>query len=157
MKTNKIVKLIFIITIFLICIDQLSKIILKYKYIEPIEGNFFGIVLIENDGIAFGMNSGNIKNIILTGFVLLIIINFIRNQKDRIDKKTATALGFILAGGISNLIDRIIRGGVLDFIKIQNFAIFNIADIYIVIGFILLVIFVIKFSREIGEKDCKKD
>lgn len=157
MKKNKIVILIINLTIFLILIDQISKVIIQYKYKEPIGNDIIGITLVENTGMAFGMNDGNTKNIILTSLILLIIINFIRNQKNRIDKKTAIAISLILAGGISNLIDRIIRGGILDFIKIKNFAIFNIADIYIFVGWILLIVFLIKFNKKIVEvKDCEK-
>ena len=152
MKENKILKLILGITILLILLDQMSKIVIQYYYNEPI-----GIMLIENTGMAFGFNSGNTKNIVLTLLILFIIVNFIRNQKDRIDKKTAIAISLILAGGVSNLIDRIARGGILDFIKIKHFAIFNIADCYIVIGWILLVIFLIKYNQEmVGKKDCEK-
>lgn len=151
MKKDKTIKLILIITILLILIDQISKVIIQYKYQNPIGNEILGITLIENTGMAFGFNNGNTKNIILTGLILLIIINFIKNQKERIDKKNAVAISMILAGGISNLIDRIIKGGVIDFIKIKYFAIFNIADCYIVIGWILLIIFLIKFHKEIIE------
>ena len=94
---------------------------------------------------------------ILTFVILLLIVNFIRTQKEMIDTKTSVALGFILAGGISNLIDRIIRGGVMDFIQVKNFAVFNLADSYVVIGWILIVIFLIKFNQGIvGGKRCEK-
>lgn len=148
MKKNKIVIWIVIITISLILIDQTSKVVVKQNYTEPIEKGIFGIHLIENTGMAFGFNSGNTKNIILTSLILLIIIHFIRNQKEQIDEHTAVAISMILAGGISNLIDRILQGGVVDFISIKNFAIVNIADCYIVIGWVLLIIFLIKFNQE---------
>ena len=154
---NKTIKLILIITILLIIIDQMSKVIVKYIDEEPIGNDFIGITLIQNEGIAFGLNSGNTKNMILSIIILLIVISFIRNQKNLIDTKTSIALSFVLAGGISNLIDRIIRGGIVDFIKIKNFAIFNFADIYIVIGWILIVVFLVKFNKGIiGGRDCEK-
>lgn len=158
MKENKIIKLMLIITIFLIVIDQITKLVVKHNYEEPIGNDIIGITFIQNTGMAFGFNSGNKKNIVLTLLILLIIINFVRNQKDRIDSKTAVAISLILAGGSSNLIDRITRGGIVDFVRIKNFAIFNIADCYIVIGWILLVIFLIKFSKEmnVGGKNCEK-
>ena len=157
MGKNKILKLIVIITVVLILVDQASKMIIQHKFQEPVGNDIVSITLIENTGMAFGFNSGNTKNIILTSLILLIIINFIRNQKDRIDTKTAIAISFILAGGMSNLIDRIVRGGIVDFIKIKHFAIFNLADCYIVIGWVLLIIFLVKFNQElIGGKDCEK-
>lgn len=154
---NKRLKLIILLTMLLIIIDQITKYIIKYTYIDEIGNDFIKLTLIKNTGIALGINDGNIKNIILTVMILTLIINFVKNQLDRIDKKTAISLSLILGGGISNLIDRIINGGIIDFIKIKNFPIFNIADCYITIGWILLVIFIIKFSKEINEvKNCEK-
>ncbi len=154
---NKVIKVIFIVTICLILIDQLSKFVVKCKYQEPIGNDFINITLVQNSGMAFSLNSGNTKNIVLSIIILLIVMNFIRVQKDLIDLKTAVALGFILAGGISNLIDRVIQGGVIDFIRINHFSIFNLADCYVVIGWILIVIFLIKFNKGIiGGKDCEK-
>ena len=145
---NKILKLTLIIVISLIIIDQLSKFLIIKHYHEPIGNEFIKIEIAENQGIAFGINSGNNKNIIITIIVLIIIINFIRNQIERIDTKTNISVSMILAGGISNLIDRIFRGYIVDFISLNNFAIFNIADMFIVIGWILLIIFIIKFAKE---------
>lgn len=56
----------------------------------------------------------------------------------------------ICGGGISNLIDRICRGHVIDYIdinKIINYPIFNIADISIALGIILLIIYIIKNNK----------
>lgn len=154
---NKILKLIFILTILLICIDQISKIIIKYNYEENIEDKIFSITLIENAGMAFGVNENNTKNIVLVTLILLLVMNFVRTQIEKIDTKMAVALSLILAGGISNLLDRIIHGGVIDFIKFKGFAIFNIADCYIVLGWILMVIFIWKINKEIvGGKKCEK-
>lgn len=154
---NKKIKMILIFTIVLIIIDQVSKILVKNYFHESTTNNIINIRLIENTGMAFGINGGNTKNIILTSFILLIIFNFIRTQKELLDKKTSVAISLILSGGFSNLIDRIVRGGVVDFISIKNFPIFNIADCYIVIGWFLFILFLIKFNNEIiGEKNCEK-
>lgn len=157
MKKNKIIRVIIILTSILILFDQISKILITNYYEGPMERGIAGIVLIQNTAMAFGFSSGNAKNIVLTSIVLLIVINFIRNQKDRIDTKTAVALSLVLAGGMSNLMDRVLKGGIVDFIKIKNFAIFNIADCYVVLGWILLIVFLIKFNKEVvGGKNCEK-
>ena len=80
-------------------------------------------------------------------------------QKDRIDIKTSTSLLLIISGGISNLIDRIFRGGVVDFIDISqviNFPKFNLADICIVVGWILFVLFAAIHTNEIIQERKKK-
>lgn len=145
---NKVIKTIVIISIILILIDQISKILIGKYVSEPIGNEMFSIEVFYNTGMAFGFNSGNVKNIFLTIFVLAILIGFMKNQSERIDNKTGIALSIILAGGIGNLIDRLFRGAVFDFIKIYKFPVFNIADIYIVLGWILLVIFLVQYSKK---------
>lgn len=147
---NKTVKLIIIIATILIIIDQVSKIVVSNLGQETIGNDYFKIEITTNTGLSFGFNDGsNVKNIFIMIFVLFIIIRFIKNQIELIDKKTAVVISMILAGGISNLIDRIFRGAVLDFIKIYKFPIFNLADTFIVVGAILMVIFLVQFTRKI--------
>lgn len=144
---NKIVRVLVIIVITLIVIDQLSKILVSNFLKEPVGNEFVGLEIVTNTGMALGFNEGNIKNILLTIFVLLIIIRFVKNQIERIDTKTMVAISLALAGGIGNLIDRFFRGGVLDFIKLYKLPIFNLSDVFVVLGWILLVIFIIDFQR----------
>lgn len=134
----------------IIIIDQFSKFLVS-KFINnsvKIIPRILEIEIIKNTGIAFGMNSGNIKNIFITILFLALIINFVKKQFKFIDKKTMFSLSLMFGGGISNVIDRILRGGVLDFIKISTFPIFNIADISIVVGWILLIINIVKFTGD---------
>lgn len=145
---NKIIKLIVIISVILILLDQTSKILVSNFVKEPIGNDYLKIEVVSNTGMAFGFNKGNIKNIIIAIFILAIVIKFIRDQIDRLDKKTAVAISMVLGGAISNLIDRFFRGGVLDFIKISKIPNFNLADFSIVIGWILIIIFLIDFSRK---------
>ncbi len=145
---NKIVRGLLIIVITLIVIDQVSKILVSNFLKEPVGNEFVGLEIVTNTGMALGFNEGNIKNILLTIFVLLIIIRFVKNQIERIDTKTMVAISLVLAGGIGNLIDRFFRGGVLDFIKLYKIPIFNLSDVFVVLGWILLVIFIIDFTRK---------
>lgn len=146
---NKNFKALSLITLLLIIIDQISKLFVLKFYSTSIVGNeLLGIELVYNTGLAFGFNDGNVKNIFLTVFVLIVILNFIINQIERIDKRTIIALSLVISGGIGNLIDRFLRGSVVDFIKIYKIPNFNFADFFVVVGWILLIIFLIDYTRK---------
>lgn len=138
---------IVILVILLIVIDQISKFYIVEnigKEIKNIIPNVLNFTYVENRGGAFGVGQNSTMMFVLENIIILgIIIRFMMIQKDRIDRKTQVILSMILAGGISNLIDRIARGFVLDFIDfspIISFPVFNIADILIVIGWVSLAI-----------------
>ena len=138
---KKIHYIIIILFIILLLLDQVSKILCINKDINVIP-NVLSFTYTENTGGAFGIGSGNIVTFIFTNIVVLgIIIKFMINQKDNIDDFTNILLTVILAGGIGNFIDRLFRGYVIDFIDITgiiNFPRFNLADIYIVCGWVVL-------------------
>jgi signal peptidase II len=138
------ISILLVLTIVLILIDQISKFLISK--IGNIGNGFFRIENVYNSGIAFGINSDNIKNIILSVFVICIVIYFTYNQRKMIDRRTTIALSMVIAGGISNIIDRIFRGAIFDFIAIWKFPIFNLADSFVVIGWILFIICLIIFS-----------
>lgn len=147
---NKTVRLIVILVTIFILIDQASKLIVSNLIDSSVGNNFFRLEIANNTGLAFGFNDGsNVKNIFIMSFVLIIVIRFVKNQIELIDSKTAVALSMVLAGGLGNLIDRIFRGAVLDFIKIYKFPIFNLSDVFVIIGAVLLVIFLVIFTRKI--------
>ena len=113
------------------------------------------LVNVHNDGAAFSFLSGSgarIYFIVATGvFTLLVIIalatNFIRGKFSR------WCLVFVAAGGLGNMIDRIIYGYVQDMFKVElfNFAIFNVADVFITVFAILFALSMI-FERPESDK-----
>lgn len=149
---NKTVRLIVILVFILIILDQFSKILIGNIFTETVGNDYFKIEITKNTGMAFGFNDGNGKNMLVSGFIIAIIISFIKRQIEQIDTKTAVSLGLVLGGGISNFIDRIFRAGVFDFIKIFNFPNFNLADVFIVTGWILLVAFLAIFTKKSNEE-----
>ena len=81
-------------------------------------------------------------------------------QANQIDRKTGIALAMVLAGGFGNLIDRIFRGFVVDFIDVSeliNFPNFNFADIFIVLGWILLALFFAMYANNVRIGKIKKE
>ena len=139
MKNKK--ALLIILGIFIILLDQITKAILIEKNITIIP-NILNFTYTENTGVAFGIGSSNLILIIIVNIVVLgIIIKFIKEREEQVNFSILISLILILSGGIGNLIDRIVRGYVIDFIDINlfNFPNFNIADISISIGIISLI------------------
>lgn len=148
MNKNKIG---IVITIVIILLDQLTKILMINKQLTIIP-NLLEFTYTENTGVAFGIANSKIFLIILLSILILgIIVKFIKETQT--DKNILLSLYFIIAGGISNLIDRIFRGYVIDFIDINilNFPNFNIADICITLG-VFVLIFIIAKSLFKNEK-----
>ena len=139
------IKTIFMILI-LVLIDFISKIlvinILKDNSLVIIK-NFLKFSYVKNTGAAFGILSGSvIFLIILTGIFIYYLIKELKNNSNNALAMYSYIL--ILSGAIGNLIDRVFRGYVVDFISFTIFgrqmAVFNIADSFITIGAILLII-----------------
>jgi|SRR3989344_3550152 len=105
--------------ILLIILDQLAK-------------YFFGSV--KNYGAAFGILQGYTTFLIIMSLAIIAICFYYYKYKE-----LKLGLSFILAGAISNLIDRIFLGYVRDFIDLKFFPVFNLADSFNVIGVILLI------------------
>jgi len=138
--------LIFIIFLF----DRISKIYVIYldnKLFgsEIFSSNFLNIYLIWNEGIAFGLFSFNEKifyNLLTIIILIVILIIFIMTIKSDGFKKYSLLM--ILGGALGNVFDRLYYKAVPDFIDfhIGNFHwfIFNVADIFITIGILFMVI-----------------
>ena len=106
----------------------------------------------ENTGVAFSMFSDNRWVLVgITSVMLIFALAFFLSGKIK-DKLELFALSLIIAGGVGNLIDRLSLGYVIDFIDVRiiNFAIFNVADMCITIGAILVCI--AAFAAEKREK-----
>ena len=157
-KISKTTVSIIVLIIVLLVLDQLIKLVIINNPTKTIIPNVVEIKLTENKGGAFGVGQNSTFSYIVTNVIVLgIIIKFMTNGNKLIDVKTKVVLALVLAGGISNLIDRICRGYVLDFINIKNLPVFNLADLYVLIGWIgFVVIFTIFTVKEKRNKDEKE-
>lgn len=148
----------------LIGLDQLTKILIDSN-MKPNESipiisigdtQVLRLTNVRNPGAAFSILEG--KQVFLVIFTAIIVLAMLYLMISKKVKRPAYiwSMSLIVAGGIGNLIDRIIRGEVIDFIdvKIINFAIFNVADICAVLGSAGLLIFVV--ADEIKEHKKKK-
>lgn len=151
----------FIVSILIVIADQLTK-YLAVKFLmnkRPIIliDNLIELHFVKNYGAAFGiMQNRRWFFIIITIFVLSAIIIFIIKNKYNLHILTKISLGALLGGAAGNLIDRIRLSYVVDFIKVDlgrlyDFPVFNIADIFIVTGTILLVLLILFDKHEVKQ------
>lgn len=164
-QNNRFIK-VFLLILVLIVIEQLTK-IYAINYTKETEKiiikNVMSFSYLENTGIAFGLAQGESTNIIIISniVVIAIIIRFMIVQNKKIGPKTMFLLSMAVAGGLSNLIDRIFRGYVVDFINlliIPSYPRCNLADIFLVVSwFFLIFVFFTKAKEELQIQKLKEN
>lgn len=146
---------ILILASILAFLDQLTKYFaftnLKTGPINII-GQTIQFQYSENIGIAFGIPIPPIVMIFATIIIIPLII-FLATKEFKIQHRLSKiSLALILGGALGNLIDRFTHGFVIDFIKISIWPNFNLADVYIVTGILLILVFYAKIKRVYGRK-----
>lgn len=137
-----------VIILAVIILDQITKYLaigLKKGSIKLID-SFLSLVYVENRGAAFGILQG--KKIILVFFTFLIIMAmcyYLYKGQKSMATISKLSISLIIGGAIGNLIDRVFRHFVIDFISVTfpngyEFPVFNVADIAVVCGTFLLII-----------------
>ncbi len=138
----------FVVMISTLFVDQLVKFMVQrgmhlYQSI-PVIPSAFHITYVENDGAAWNIFSGNKLFLILIACTTLIFLYFFFLRNKKISTIEQISYSLFIGGVLGNLIDRIFLGHVIDYLDFTIFTyhypVFNIADIGIVLGTILLVI-----------------
>ncbi len=134
--------------ISVVLIDQFTKNMIIGRValnsqIELIRG-FLYITHVKNTGAAFGMFQNSTNALIIISFIALVLVAILKMTLKIYSYVYNISLGFILGGAAGNLFDRIFLREVTDFIRVNYFAVFNGADSFLVIGFILLLIIILK-------------
>ena len=145
-----------VIIAVLVAADQITKHVmqswLKPKGTVELIPGFIRFRFVENDGAAFSMlRNARWFFVIVTAVcvVLCFVALLSKGAKRRIPALHSpflkAAIILIAAGGIGNMIDRVLRGTVIDFIEptFVNFAVFNFADILVTCGAAILIIYLI--------------
>lgn len=148
-------KKIYILSFLFVLIDQISKfLILKnLNFLETIViiKDFFSLTLVTNNGGAFNILSGNVFFLVIIGVLSLFGLDKFILDKKIYNNNEILLYGMILGGIIGNLLDRIRFGYVVDFLDFYilgyDFAIFNLADVFIVTSVILIIIKLIFFEK----------
>lgn len=147
-----------LLLVILVVIDQVTKYFARGNLKEvgsiPVIDNFFHLTYVENRGAAFGMLQGKyFFFVIMTIFAIVILTKYYISQKEKNSKhlKILSIVSImIIAGAIGNLIDRMFFGFVTDMIDVKGVweFVFNVADIYVVCGTILLGMYIVLYDKE---------
>lgn len=137
-----------LIGLIIIIIDQIIKSIISINLTYGTSiGKFIKITNISNTGIAYGIGQGRKVIIIIVNIIIIyLLLKFLIKNYKNLTNIVKFSLVIIISGGLSNLVDRIFRGYVVDYIdisKVIKYPVFNIADISIVVGVFLLVVYII--------------
>jgi len=148
LKISKKTAFFIIFVVFFVLLDRvIVALCLSGFFNEPVSviGNIFSLYYVKNYGIAFSLPFyGLFLNIIIGLIILSLVVFFIKsfylsnNQTQNMSKYPLTIL---VVGAILNLVDRLKFGFVIDYFNLKYFTVFNLADIMIVAGVLLLIIF----------------
>tara|TARA_X000000368_G_C22841990_1_gene628105 strand:- start:99 stop:581 length:483 start_codon:yes stop_codon:yes gene_type:complete len=152
LKNNRYYKIssLIILSIFF---DQYSKFWIRnniesYNEIELI-GSFFTLIRVENSGAFLGMGSElsyipKLILLIIFPILVLVAVSIYTYVDKKLDNLSLLGFSLIIGGGIANIFDRIVYGSVTDFLYINlgffKTGIFNIADLSVTTGMILILI-----------------
>ena len=140
--------LMFILTIVFLIIDIVSKLVVSklmdvYDSIVIIK-DFFNITYVRNTGAAWSIFEGETLGIIIVSLLIIFFIIYYISKNKPKNKFEIIGYSLILGGALGNLLDRIIYGYVVDFLDFYIFGydypIFNLADSFIFIGVLILII-----------------
>ena len=143
---------IILIVLLLVMFDQISKLlVVNYLNDEIIFiDNFFSFTFVKNYGAAFGLFGGSTLFLVIITVFLILYLLF--DTYKNINKKLNIIFNIlIISGALGNLIDRLFRHYVVDFISFILFnnqmPVFNIADILVTFGVIGLIFTIFKEER----------
>ena len=154
-------KYAFFIILKLVLLDQITKwwflgALPQYPYHTMRVGEYLNFVYVWNYGISFGFFSNyyQYSNWAFCAISIAIIIYLLYLLSAPESKKMLVGLCFVTGGGIGNLVDRIYRGAVFDFIDIHygsiHFPAFNLADMFVSVGVCILLLHYFLLSRKVA-------
>ena len=141
-------KLIALFSFIIVTIDRIIKILIEnfllFGIRNKVINNFFYLTFCKNEGAAFSIFYGKtIFFIVVAAFAVYFLYKSIKN-KQKLKKFDIICYSLLFGGIVGNLIDRLLYGYVIDYLDFElfnyNFAIFNFADICIVLGALILLL-----------------
>jgi len=140
--------LAFVVTGIVFCIDWLSKFYVKLNLSPgasvPIINDFFYLTYLKNRGIIFGLFFPPTISIIVVSGIIIAVLLFLLGKISIKSRWQRISLGLLWGGLLANFFDRFWDGNVVDFLNFRFWPVFNVADITICIGAVLLFIEILK-------------
>ncbi len=140
--------LAFVVTGIVFCIDWLSKFYVKLNLSPgesiPIINDFFYLTYLKNRGIIFGLFFPPTISIIVVSGIIIAVLLFLLGKIFPKSRWQKISLGLLWGGLLANFFDRLWDGNVVDFLNFRFWPVFNVADITICIGAVLLFIEILK-------------
>ena len=141
-KSNTL--LVIILVSVLLGLDLLLKyLVSSYLTTVNIIDDFFSLTYVLNDGAAFSLFASKTYLLVLIALLCLFFIIYeLKNNLD--DRVLSIGYSLVIAGLLGNFIDRLIDGYIIDYLSFKilelNFPVFNLADILIVVGIVVVII-----------------
>ena len=142
---------LFAVIVTVVVLDYVTKMWamnnLTLGYPVPVLGDFFRLTYTHNPGAAFGINIGTHSRMffLVLSLVALVVLGVIYRATPGTDRLRLLAISLVCAGAVGNIIDRLrFEAGVVDFLDVgigsHRWPIFNVADMAVSIGAILLLV-----------------
>lgn len=151
-----------VISAVLVIIDQVIKYFVLGNLHNgdnvPFIGNLLTLTYVENRGAVFGIMQNMSWLFAIITILMIALFFYVIIKKKITNKLFLTSVTLIIGGGIGNLIDRLFRGFVVDYLQLSFFPpVCNFADYCITIGAVLMVVFVLFFSDKKEDKPKRID
>lgn len=144
----------YLLAALLIIIDQITKwnIVQNFELYQEkvIVPGFFSLFYIQNEGAAWGIFQGKMVFFYLVTLIVVGYLVYMFQQEKNKTKLVGISFALILSGAIGNFIDRLLNGYVVDMFRLDfiNFPIFNVADVCLTVGVVMMLIHVLFFEKE---------
>lgn len=142
----------------IVIVDQLLKVLvemnLQYSSDVTLIPHILDITYVQNQGAAFGMMQGYVWLFSIITVAVVAVLIYIILTKKITHKLFMVSCSLIIGGALGNLIDRVFRGYVIDYLQLSFFPpVCNLADYCLTIGAVILIIYIIFYYKPQDKED----
>ena len=158
---NKIIVLSVLIVVVL-TLDLATKYVFDGMFEEGtgVSLGIFNLIIVHNHGAAWGIFSGNQVGLVILSLVFLAVFVWFYVKDKKKSWLLTVTFAFLCAGCLGNLYDRLVFGYVRDFIQFafwQSFPVFNFADVFLTVGVVMFIIYLLIYAFKKEKKSLLAD